>query len=107
MVHEPAPLPPVIDQVTPGIVGSVSFITTSLAATFPVLLTVIEKLIRPPGCTTELAAVFTIASAGLFGVGPGQLVTSPDALAFRFPLTAVFVNGPHVVGAVASIEIDT
>jgi hypothetical protein len=81
--------------------------TTPVASTFPVLVTVIEKDTVPPDCTTELPALFTIVSAGLFGTGPGQPVTFPDALAFRFPLTAVFVNGPHVVGAVASIEIDT
>jgi hypothetical protein len=97
--HCAAPVPPLIDQVTPGTAGIVSLRVTPVASADPVFDTVIVKPIGLGGVTTAASAVFVTESAGAPGGAQPVSVTSAVAGVVVAPVKfTVFVNVPQVFG---------
>jgi hypothetical protein len=97
--HCAAPVPPLIDQVTPGTAGIVSLRVTLFASADPVFDTVIVKPIGLGGVTTAASAVFVTDRAGEPGGAQPVSVTFAVAGVVVAPVKfTVFVNVAQVFG---------
>jgi len=97
--HCAAPVPPLIDQVTPGTAGIVSLRVTLFASADPVFDTVIVNPIGAGGVTVAASAVLVTDRAGAPGGAQPVSVTLAVAGVVVAPVKfTVFVNVAQVFG---------